>query len=479
MSYYKDAVTVQGVGGAVDAINQVRADQYIRNIHFQDINLDGAIEQLNMARDFLGDPEHIVGSMATKHGEVAEVFDVRFGNADRIIRGEDPNYSFDGVGRTDATDYLKNNLPVQSKFVQSNLSMDAVLNHLEKYPDFVQSGGTYCIPKDFYEQIDVWMKMTPEELSRLPASEGGRLARNVVDNIKELEAKTGKSFNDLVEPSQVNYDQVQLKRAGNTIDAKEQEILDVDVKRREEYWKMAQASIKEGLKTAGIAAAISGVVSFGTSLISELKGQKKKLSELTKEDWARIFKQTGLDAVKGGVTGGSIYALTNLTQMSAPIAAALVSATLGVALQAIRLYKKEISFDDFMYNVAECATDTAVSAVGAIVGQLVIPVPVLGAVVGSIVSTVVLGLVKKHLFGGSYYDHVKEAGYEKEYSDEYRPLTEEFDKCSATFNQSLKIYTEKMDEFWHRKDGSDPGDVDLKQTDQNIRTSNRHDVQIY
>lgn len=459
MSYNEDTVTVPIIGGAVGAINQARADQYIQNIRIQDINLNKAMEQLNMARDFLGDPEHILGSMATKHGEVAEVFDVRFGNAGRIIRGEDPNYSFDGVGRTDATDYLKNNLPVQSKFVQSNLSMDAVLNHLDKYPDFVQSGGTYCIPKDFYEQIDVWMKMTPEELSKLPASEGGRLARNVVDHVKELEAKTGKSFTDLVEPSQVNYDQVQLKRANDTIDAKEQEIIDVDVKQREKYWKMAQASVKEGLKTAGIAAAVSGVLSFGTSLIATLKGQKKKLSELTKEDWARIFKQTGIDAVKGGVTGGSIYALTNLTGMSAPFAAAIVAATFGIASQAVMLFKNEISFDDFMYNLADNTASIAVTTAGAVLGQMVIPVPGLGAIVGSLVSAAILHLVKEHLFGGGYYELVKKAGYEKAYSDAYRPLVVAFGQCSAVFNQSLRVYAEEMEKIYRPE--SDDENLDL------------------
>lgn len=158
MSFTKEQVTIQGIGSGVDIINQMRAEQYLRNIHIQDINYENAINELNKARDFIGEPEHILGSAATKHGEVAEVFEVRFGNADKIIRGEDPNYSFDGVGRTAAEDYLKNSLPVQSKFVQSNLSMDAVLKHLNDYPDFVQNGGTYCIPKDYYEQIEVWMK---------------------------------------------------------------------------------------------------------------------------------------------------------------------------------------------------------------------------------------------------------------------------------------------------------------------------------
>lgn len=453
MSSARDNITIQGIGGGVEIINQMRAEQYIKNIHIQDIRYENALNELNKARDFLGSPEHILGSSVTKHGEVAEVFDVRFGNADRIIRGEDPNFSFDGVGRTDAVDYLKNNLPVQSKFVQSNLSMDAVLKHLNDYPDFVQNGGKYCIPKDYYEQIEAWMKLSPEELAKLPASEGGHLAKRVIERIHELESKTGKEFTELVEASQVNYNQVQLKRAGDTIDAKEQEIIEVDGQKREEYWKMSQASVKEGFKTAGISAAISGVVSFATSLITILKSKNKKMSEFTSEDWAEIFKETGIGAVKGGISGGAIYTLTNVAGMSAPLAAALVSSTLGVATQAIRLYKKEISFDDFMYNIVDLATEAAVSGIGAFAGQILIPVPGVGAIVGSLVATTVLNLVKKYIFGGGFYELVKQAHHEKEFSDEYKPLIEAFEKSSREWEFIERDISNKFRPYINQSEG--------------------------
>lgn len=465
MDTVRENITIQGIGGGVDYINQLRADQYIENIFSQDMNLEKALIELEKARDFLGSPEHILGSMGTKHGEVAEVLEVRFGNADKIIRGEDPIYSFDGVGRTAAEDYLKNNLPVQSKFVQANLSMDAVLKHLDKYPDFVSKGGTYCIPKDYYEKIQEWAKLSPKELTNLPAADGGKLAKKVMEHIKELEEKTGKSFEEIVESSQLEYNQVQLKRAGGTIDAKETEIIEIDGERRQEYWEMAQASVKEGLKAAGISAAISGVITFVTSLITTLKSQKKKISEMTKEDWQEIFKQTGIGALKGGIQGGSIYALTNFANMNASFAAALVSATLGVATQAIRLFKGEITFDDFMYNNIDVAVEAAVSGAGAIVGQMLIPIPVLGAVVGSIVSTTVLSLVKKYIFHGGYYEAVKKAGYEKAFSDEYKPLAIAFDRSTKVFNESFTSYSQNMGEFSKRYNGNGSvGEVNLNDT---------------
>ena len=299
----------------------------------------------------------------------------------------------------------------------------------------------------------------------MPASEGGRIARNVMDRIKELEKKTGKSFQELVEPAQVEYDQVQLNRASDTIDTKEQEIIEVDGERREEYWKMAQASIEEGFKVAGISAAISAVLSFTMSLLGTLKSKEKNLNELNKEDWEDILKQTGIGAVKGGVSGGAIYALTNCVGMSAPFAAALVSATLGIASQAIKLSRHEISFDDFMYSILDLSIETAVSGAGAAIGQALIPVPVLGAIIGSLVSTTVLSLVKKYIFGGGYYELVKKASYEKAYSDEYISLVTAFNKCSSAVDESFMKYTRNMNLFQSRRNGSKSNDdVDLNQT---------------
>jgi hypothetical protein len=121
--------------------------------------------------------------------------------------------------------------------------------------------------------------------------------------------------------------------------------------------------------------------------------------------------------------------------MSAPLAAAIVSATLGVATQAIKLYKNEITFDDFMYNILGVATEASISAVGAFAGQMLIPVPGLGAIVGSIVATTILNIVKKHIFGGDFYELVKQAHVEKQFSDEYKPLLLAFERATSEWKR--------------------------------------------
>ena len=455
-------VTMQGIGNVSQTINVIRTDTLLRNLQVQDLNLEQALNELKDVRSFIGNPDHILGSVATKHGEVAEHMQVAFENADNLIVGKGPSATFENVGRTAPEDYMRNNLPVQSKFVQSNMSMDAVLEHLNKYPDFLLKGGTYDIPRDFYNRINSWLKLSPEELAKLPVSEGGRVARNIVAKVRSLEASNNVKFADVIHPSQLAYDEVQINRAGATIDGKEQEIIKIDRAEREKYIQMSKATFKEGLATVGIAAAIDGVISFGSTLFGKLN-KGKKLNELNGEDWKDILKETGVGVIRGGATGGGIYALTNCAGMSAPLAASILTATIGIIIQAVRLGRGIISFDDFMYNILELSTDAAVSGLGAFLGQLVIPVPVVGAIVGSLVSTGILKLIRERVFGGNYYQLVNKAEYEEAYSSNFKLLTKTLERCSFELERSLQLFDMSMNHTAQL----------LYQSEQNINDINR------
>lgn len=439
-------VTMQGIGDVSRRLNQLRADELLKNLRVQDVNLENALNELKQVREFCAAPEHIKGSMAAKHGEIAEHVQVRFENADNLIVGKQPAYTFNGVGRNAPEDYLKNGQPVQSKFVQESLSIDAIKEHLKKYPDFIAKGGSYDIPRDYYEQIEKWLKLSPEELKNLPSSENGSVTRKVVEKVREFEKANNVKFEDVVNPAQASYDEVQLGNVDKTIDSKEQEINEVDKEERQKYNAKAKASLKEGIVAASISAAIDGVLSFGTSFFSKIN-QKKNLSDFDKEDWLDILKNTGIGVVRGGASGGGIYALTNVANMSAPLAACLVSATIGTVSQAIELAKGNISMDDFLYNIPEMAVNTAVSGIGAVVGQIAIPIPVVGAMVGSIVSTTVLGVIKDKVFDGGYYVLLNNAKYEYRVSSTYITLVDVLEKNRQRFEETVTLFSQYMNEI--------------------------------
>ena len=196
------SVSAQGAGAMVGHFNQMRMDEFIRKINYQDINLDHAMNEINEARKFIKKPSEILGCDRTKFGEVAEHLEVAFKNADELIVGNPAPATFNGVGRTAPEDFLVNGMPVQSKFVQYHKSMDAIMTHITRYPDFLKNNGSYIIPKDHYEQIIDWLKMSPEDLSKIPNADGGRTARAVVEQIRKFEEQTDVKFEDAVKRNQ-------------------------------------------------------------------------------------------------------------------------------------------------------------------------------------------------------------------------------------------------------------------------------------
>lgn len=442
----KANITMQGIGDVSRHLNQLRADELLKNLRVQDVNLKNALDELKQVREFCAAPEHILGSAPAKHGEIAEHVQVGFENADNLVVGKQPTHTFDGVERTAPADYLKNGQPVQSKFVQKSYSIDAIKEHLEKYPDFIAKGGSYDIPRDYYDKIEGWLKLSPEELKNLPSSEKGRDARRIVEKVREFEKANNVKFEDVVNPTQASYDEVQLGNVDQTIDTKEQEINKADQEERQKYNAKAKASLKEGIAAAGISAAIDGVLSFGTSFFSTMN-RKKNLSDFDKEDWLDIFKNTGIGVIRGGVSGGGIYALTNVAGMSAPVAACLVSSTIGIVSQAIELAKGNISIDDFLYNIPSLAVDTVVSGIGAVVGQMAIPIPVVGAIAGSIVSATVLRIIKDKVFDGGYYVLLDNAKYEYRVSSIYITLVDALEESQQRFEEVVTLFFQYMSEI--------------------------------
>lgn len=121
------------------------------------------------------------------------------------------------------------------------------------------------------------------------------------------------------------------------------------------------------------------------------------VNEFTEEDWKAIGVDTAKGALKGGVRGSSVYALTNFCNTPAPIANAFVSAVFGIIAQANKLSSGIISPDEFFENSEILCLDVSVSALCSTVGQVLIPVPVLGSIIGNAVGMVMLDIAKTFL----------------------------------------------------------------------------------
>ena len=379
----------QAVASWIGYLNQLRVEELIAKLTQQDTNLANALALLS---EFKLDIDALInsnrGGEKGIHGFIAENTQVSIDNARKLIEGlKTESILIDNNG---SVDLFKNGIPIQQKFVQANLSLNAIKEHLEKYPDFIKSGGKYQIPKDFYAALQKYATMPDDQGNKLVGAE-----RTLYVAVQKFTKESSIDIHD-IEPSIVNYSDVQKGKIYETIDIEKENLNDTDKKRREQFHEESKPALKEGLKTTTTSAAIEGGMRFCLSTAKKLKSGKK-FSEFTEQDW----KDIGIDTAKGtgigAVRGASLYILTNFTATPAAVASALVTATFGMTTQAQLLRHGIITPEDFIENSEIVCLDITVSAIASLMGQVAIPIPILGTVIGNAVGTFMYGIAKDNL----------------------------------------------------------------------------------
>jgi hypothetical protein len=119
------------------------------------------------------------------------------------------------------------------------------------------------------------------------------------------------------------------------------------------------------------------------------------------------------------------------------VASSLVTASVGIADQA-NLYRKGIiSEQQFIENSELLSLDVSVSALSSLLGQVIIPIPVLGAVIGNTVGTVIYKVAKDGLddkeqeIFKSYIDSIDATEIE---------LNEKYKRCKDTLAKDMDRY---------------------------------------
>jgi len=409
-SHYQE----QAIGGVTSIINQNRVQEMnelmvesfkSQNslLQEQDLNFSEALKEVAKVRDFVNNPQNILGSDLTKHGEVAESLEVHINNAKDVLEGKVKVATFEGVGRTAPEDYLINGIEVQSKFYNGiNNTLDkGILEHMGKYENFGRDGSFYHIPKDQYETIE--KIMNGESIEGLTQ----RSINKIKETISEIELKSDQPFTDVVKSGISNYDEVQLGVIHRTIDGHEEviEVKQEEIKssinddaerKRESIEADHQPSLDEAFTVVGIGAAIGGLSSVVLNIYQKRK-EGKDISSFSSDDWKSVGVDFSKGAVKGGVTGGIIYGITNYSDIGAPIASAMVSASFGIAKLAESYKKGEISQNEYMDQGQLLCLDSGAVALGATAGQVLIPIPVVGALVGTYATKIFMEISAKHL----------------------------------------------------------------------------------
>ena len=166
--------------------------------------------------------------------------------------------------------------------------------------------------------------------------------------------------------------------------------------RRDLIYQESKPSLAEGAQ----ATIVSAFIEAGTTFCIEVAKKRKtgkEFRDFDENDWKEIAGDSGAGFIKGGIRGASLYVLTNYTATPAAVANALITASFGVAEQAHMLRIGELDELSFIENSEILCLDAAISALSSFAGQVLIPVPILGAIIGNAVGTMVYQIAKNNL----------------------------------------------------------------------------------
>ncbi|OYD67293.1 hypothetical protein [Rhodococcus sp. OK302] len=427
----------QAVAAWVNYLNQLRLDNLLSALNRQDVNLEDALASLHNATRKI-DLEVVAanrGGVKGMHGFIAEVAEVGVGNARSQILGKGVIYEW--KNNNGPVDLVRGGVEIQQKFVAAGgrFGLGAIAEHLEKYPDFVESGGKYQIPRDHFEVIQKLHAMPHEEAGKLLTLGGDGPSLKDWARIQAFFEKGTVGIESL-EPSHLEYHEVQRGAYGATLKAEEGSLRSTDQSLRDEAYQKSKPTLQEGAKATIVAAAIEG----GTALVLAVVEKRRagtQLKDFTGEDWIDIAGDTGFGVAKGGVRGLSLYWLTNFTATPAAVASSIVTAAFGVAEQANKFRRGEIDELEFIENAELVCLETAVSALSSCVGQALIPVPVLGAVIGNTVGIIMYKAVSSSLSKREalLIEHYlgEQRALDEQLAAEYRELIEKLDASMADY----------------------------------------------
>ena len=239
-----------------------------------------------------------------------------------------------------------------------------------------------------------------------------------------------------IEPSNLTYNEVQRGAIKETLKNEKASLRKTDRMLRNQAYEANKPTLREGAVATVGAAAVEGSFTFCSAVIRKVRSGKA-IKDFTSEDWNGIFKESGVSVVKGGVRGASIYVLTNYAATPAAVANALVTASFGIAQQVYLYRTGVISEREFILNSETLCVEVSVSAMASLVGQTVIPIPVLGAVIGNTVGMLIYQTAKDKL---KWKERQLLEKYRKELRDLEWKLDREYRSYVEKLNEELRIY---------------------------------------
>lgn len=385
------------VASWVNYLNQLRVETLLSSLRVHEMNLGKALASVSAAGIKIDLEVVSVNRGGTKgmHGFIAEIAEVGLGNARELVIGRKAPYTW--VNDNGPVDLIRDGINIQQKFSMAGgrFSLGAIAEHLERYPDYVKNGGRYQVPRDHYEAIHTLHSMPRDEAGKLLSRGGDGLSFKDWERINRF-FRDGSLDIRSIEPSKLDYRDAQTGAHQATLNSEKESLRSTARRLRQEAHQRSRPTWQEGAKASAVAAGVEGGVILATAVAAKRR-EGKKFKEFSPQDWSDVLAATGLGVAKGGTRGISLYSITNFTGTSATVATSIVTATFAVAEQAHRLRRGEIDELVFLENAELVCVEAAITALSSLIGQAVIPVPLLGAVIGTAIGTIMYRAVSNSL----------------------------------------------------------------------------------
>ena len=384
----------QGIGAYVNCLNNLRIqDLQIAMKIIEDearrviLNKDNASKILNYTRENI---EDVIlkkrGGNYGGHGFIAEFAEAGIVNARRAIEGLNP-----------IVKVLNDNGPADLLIGRNTIKMKFYNNLRDELDQsFLYSAKMKMMfPKDHvlvFEKIMAGAKEVEFNGKRLSIKQITDIRQKINDITK---SKGLTSYKSWMKSSVLNYNDAKKKSINSLLNSEEKNIRKTVRLKQQELnerrlvaQKHALPNLKEATKVARNAAFLQGGLALLSSVYGKCK-EGKSIFEFEQSDWLDCGLNLLQGVSSGAISGYAIYGLTNVCKMSAPNASALVMATYGMMDIVLRFRSSEITQDELMNLLTLNVIDSSFATIGACVGQIMIPIPVLGSVVGSISTSII------------------------------------------------------------------------------------------
>lgn len=418
-------------------------------------------------------PDYEFKNIHQQSGFSAEVKEVARTNAENILNNN-PNRKkrTDDIGRVndplydtvtlDADGNIINGEETQIKFLGASENDPAgkgdafrALDKLEskKFQKYIDNDVKIEVPKDQYDNIILEANKKIEDLNKQLVNQKNAGKEEQVKIIQEKIDKLNTIKKNL-RKSKVTSKEAIFARLHPELSTA------VDI---------AKVSNKAGLQNAKLSGAIGGSVSIVRNLVLVCKGEEEAeeaVKNVAKDTASSVAMGYGTGfvgtALKGAMQNSNSTYIRTLSKTN--IAGIVVSVSVSATKTLTKYFKGEIDGVECLEMLGEDGTGMIASAMFTVIGQIALPIPVVGGLIG--------GMVGYALSSASYRvltDSLKEEKISKENRERIEKECEEHIKLIREYRTEIdkivsEYLTDYMDEFRNSfsgiKNALEIGDVD-------------------